>query len=154
MNDQAARWHRCAGGVVLDGRDRVLLIDQTFPSGERQVTLPKGHLEEGESETEAAIREIREETGIVVGPPIARLPRASYVFRHRKGLRRKTVAWFVFQIDGDGDARTIDVAGGENEGIARAWWTSIDEAADAVTHDATRFTIQAARRALGVRAEA
>lgn len=148
MKESPPRWHRCAGGVVLDRRGQVLLIDQTFPSGERQVTLPKGHLEDGESEPEAAVREIREETGIVVGPPLTRLPRVSYVFRHRKGLRRKTVAWFVFQVDGAGPDLVTDIAGGENEGIAAAWWTPLDEAATAVTHDATRFTIRAAERAL------
>lgn len=61
-----------AGGVVwriVDGKLRVLLIHRTRY---RDVTLPKGKVEPGETLPETAVREIREETGVQValGVPI------------------------------------------------------------------------------------
>lgn len=61
-----------AGGVVwriVDGKLRLLLIHRTKY---RDVTLPKGKVEPGETLAETAVREIREETGIRValGVPV------------------------------------------------------------------------------------
>lgn len=56
-----------AGGVVCDdrgdGQRWVLLIARRNLAGKAQWTLPKGGLEDGESTREAALREVREETG-------------------------------------------------------------------------------------------
>jgi ADP-ribose pyrophosphatase YjhB (NUDIX family) len=49
-----------AGGVVLDTGGRVLLVSQHGTSW----SLPKGHVEEGESLLAAARREIYEESGV------------------------------------------------------------------------------------------
>lgn len=49
-----------AGGVVLNPKGQVLVVNQNGDSW----SLPKGHLDEGESELEAAEREIQEESGI------------------------------------------------------------------------------------------
>lgn len=61
-----------AGGVVwrvVDGKLRVLLITRTRY---RDLTLPKGKLDPGETLPEAAVREIHEETGLRVslGAPV------------------------------------------------------------------------------------
>ena len=58
-----------AGGLVIDfsGTKGLLIgrIDQKDESRERLLwSLPKGHIEEGETPQEAAIREVAEETGI------------------------------------------------------------------------------------------
>ncbi|MBE3593729.1 MAG: NUDIX hydrolase [Candidatus Carbobacillus altaicus] len=52
-----------AGGVVIEWRDGepyVLLIADRFG----RITLPKGHLENGETLEQAAVREVQEETGL------------------------------------------------------------------------------------------
>lgn len=46
-----------------DGRRWVLLIARRNAAGKPQWTLPKGGIEEGETSVEAAVREVREETG-------------------------------------------------------------------------------------------
>ena len=49
-----------AGGVVLNPRGEVLIVNQNSDSW----SLPKGHLDKGESALEAAQREIYEESGV------------------------------------------------------------------------------------------
>ncbi|MEX0660128.1 MAG: NUDIX hydrolase [Egibacteraceae bacterium] len=56
-----------AGGLVCDDRPEgrwVVLISRRNAAGELQWTLPKGGLEDGEDLTDAAVREVREETGL------------------------------------------------------------------------------------------
>ncbi len=56
-----------AGGLVLDGRGpapRGALIGRVDRRGRLLWSLPKGHVEEGETEPQAAVREVMEETGI------------------------------------------------------------------------------------------
>jgi 8-oxo-dGTP pyrophosphatase MutT (NUDIX family) len=56
-----------AGGLVVDDRPDgrwVLLISRRSAAGALQWTLPKGGLEEGEQREAAAVREVREETGL------------------------------------------------------------------------------------------
>jgi len=88
-----------AGGVVVNGEGRVLVVSQHGTSW----SLPKGHLEEGETPLEAARREIREESGV------SRLelvrPLGSYS-RHRLGAdgaedrsELKTIHLFLFRTD-------------------------------------------------------
>ncbi|MBI4432960.1 MAG: acylphosphatase [Candidatus Omnitrophica bacterium] len=50
----------CAGGVVLDKKGRVLVVSQQGTSW----SLPKGHIDKGETALQAAKREIFEESGI------------------------------------------------------------------------------------------
>lgn len=49
-----------AGGVVINEYDEVIVVNQRGGSW----SLPKGHIENNETELEAAIREIYEESGV------------------------------------------------------------------------------------------
>jgi 8-oxo-dGTP pyrophosphatase MutT (NUDIX family) len=58
-----------AGGLVVDTTGKMGLLigrrDQKDSSGKRILwSLPKGHIEEGETPEQAALREVQEETGI------------------------------------------------------------------------------------------
>lgn len=66
------RTYRAAGGVVLDDAGRVLLIERWVmrpaqdggdPLLTFEIRLPKGHVDPGETDEEAALREVCEETG-------------------------------------------------------------------------------------------
>jgi 8-oxo-dGTP pyrophosphatase MutT (NUDIX family) len=54
-----------AGAVILDGQGRILLQEKTFEPG---WFLPGGAIEPGEHPEEALVREVAEETGLIVRP--------------------------------------------------------------------------------------
>lgn len=54
--------------MVYDG-DRILVQNRVKPDWPG-LTFPGGHVEAGESMTEAVIREVREETGLTITHPI------------------------------------------------------------------------------------
>ncbi len=107
-----------AGGLVLRRRDSTydaLLIGRGTP---RLWTLPKGHVEARESNEQAAIREVREETGCW-GELIVRLNEIAYWFYVGRAKHRKSVTFYLMSyLSGDPDnhdhevdeARWFDVA--------------------------------------------
>ena len=79
------------GGVVVRDSSELLVIT---PAGKRVTGLPKGGAAEGETGAEAALREVREETGVE-----ARViePLGDVRYWYRRGGRRvhKTVTFFL-----------------------------------------------------------
>jgi 8-oxo-dGTP diphosphatase len=55
-------------GAIIIEDDRVLLVKRAHPPLQAQWSIPGGVLEVGELVREAAIREAREETGLIVEP--------------------------------------------------------------------------------------
>ena len=55
------------GSIIIEG-DRVVLVKRAHPPIQGQWSIPGGVLEVGELVREAAIREAREETGLIVEP--------------------------------------------------------------------------------------
>ena len=55
-------------GAIIIKDDRVLLVKRAHPPLQAQWSIPGGVLEVGELVREAAIREAREETGLIVEP--------------------------------------------------------------------------------------
>ena len=55
------------GAIIIEG-DRVLLVKRAHPPIQGQWSIPGGVLEVGEMVREAAVREAREETGLLVEP--------------------------------------------------------------------------------------
>jgi len=53
-----------AGAVVLDDRGRLLVIQRGRPPAKGRWTVPGGRVEAGERVADAAVREVREETGL------------------------------------------------------------------------------------------
>jgi len=56
----------CVGAVIKDGSGRLLLIKRGHEPGKGLWSIPGGRVEAGESDADALVREVREETGLVV----------------------------------------------------------------------------------------
>jgi 8-oxo-dGTP diphosphatase len=58
----------CVGAVVKDGQGRLLLIKRGHEPSAGLWSLPGGRIEPGETDAEALVREMLEETGLKVAP--------------------------------------------------------------------------------------
>jgi 8-oxo-dGTP diphosphatase len=56
----------CVGAVIRDDEGRLLLIKRGHEPGAGLWSLPGGRIEAGETDAEALVREMREETGLEV----------------------------------------------------------------------------------------
>jgi ADP-ribose pyrophosphatase YjhB (NUDIX family) len=74
-NDKIA----CVGAVIHDRRGRLLLIRRGQEPGRGLWSLPGGRVEPGETDHEAVVREVAEETGLRVRPGrlVGRVSRAA-----------------------------------------------------------------------------
>ena len=56
----------CVGAIVADGRGRLLMIKRGHEPGAGLWSIPGGRIEPGETDAEAVVREMIEETGLTV----------------------------------------------------------------------------------------
>ena len=64
--------------------------------------FPKGHADPDEKPIEAAMRELKEETGLIISRFLERAPfQESYVFRSGQLSIHKTVIYFAAEVEGD-----------------------------------------------------
>lgn len=104
-----------AGGLVLDRSGdelRAALIGKLDRRGRLMWSMPKGHIEPGETREDAAVREVREETGLE-GEILAELGSVDYSFVSNGKRIHKTVHHFLMQrVGGEictDDAEVADV---------------------------------------------
>lgn len=108
-----------AGGLVIDNIDRpreeqvAALIGRMDRRGRMLWSLPKGHIELGETAEQTAIREVAEETGIQ-GSVLAALGRIDYWFVTDGRRVHKTVHHYLMRCSGgelcDEDVEVAEVA--------------------------------------------
>jgi 8-oxo-dGTP pyrophosphatase MutT (NUDIX family) len=124
-----------AGGLVVRAGE-VLLI---ATAGGRRWQLPKGHVEEGESPEQTAVREVREETG-VTGEVVAALPSIDYTFVERGTRRiRKHVDYYLLAYL-EGSERDFD-----RHEVDGARWFPWSEAVARLSHANERRVAERAR---------
>lgn len=94
-----------------DGRHWVLLIARRNAAGKPQWTLPKGGIEDGETAEEAAVREVREETGYgaTVVAPLGTID-YWFVWRPDKVRYHKYVHYYLMRPDGSPPGERDDEA--------------------------------------------
>lgn len=133
-----------AGGVVFrfDGaRTLVLLIRDAH----RTWGFPKGHVEEGESASDAALREVREETGLDRLDVVAPVSTINWTFKFRGRLIHKTCHFFAIETR---QRRTRPLRA---EGIVACKWATLDQGVKMLTHDNARDVLVAAREMISAR---
>lgn len=136
-----ARIERSAGGVVvrtIGGEPHVLVIRDPYQNW----GLPKGHLENGEKPGDAAMREVREETGLTdlsLGQELASI---DWYFRAGGKLIHKFCAFYLMTSE-SGDPKPEAA-----EGITECVWLPLPEAAARISYDNARDVVNAAREVL------
>ena len=113
-----------AGGVVFRDTDTAPEIAIVKIVPEMRWQLPKGLIDAGETEEEAALREVREESGIDAEliEPIETIEYWFYANRAGERIRyHKFVHFFLMQY------RSGDVSDHDHE-VSESRWVSIDEA--------------------------
>ncbi|HEX6359740.1 NUDIX hydrolase [Actinophytocola sp.] len=132
-----------AGGVVINfARDKVVLIGRLDRRGRLLWSLPKGHIEEGETPEETAVREVGEETGIV-GEIIRPLGTIDYWFVAERRRIHKTVHHFLMEERG-GDLSDEDVE------VTEVDWVALDELEDRLAYADERRLVRKALELLEV----
>jgi 8-oxo-dGTP pyrophosphatase MutT (NUDIX family) len=116
--------------VVRDEEVVVIVPTRRAADGSRVLALPKGHVDDGETPVQAAIREVREETGIVA-EPVCELGEARYWYRRDGRTIGKSVSFYLFNyLEGDTDDH--------DEEVEEARWIGLREAQVELSHTAER----------------
>jgi 8-oxo-dGTP pyrophosphatase MutT (NUDIX family) len=123
-----------AGGLVFDEQGRVLLIRARDLRGQPVWTLPKGALAPGESSADAALREVREETGYRCELERELAP-VTYWFRRDGRQVKKTVRWFLM--------RPLEKVGDHDHEVDEVLWTDKEDALTRLRYDSDRRLVSA-----------
>ena len=125
-----------SGGVVLrklDNQTEVLICER---SSENLIALPKGKPNEGEVEEEAAIREVKEETGInaIIKTKIKDI---FYSFENSDEIINKKVSFFLMEkIDGE-------ISNHDDE-FDKVYWEKCDSALKKLSHQGEKDVLEKA----------
>ena len=127
MTRARAQRETSAGGVVYrlhEGSALFLLIRDSYQNW----GFPKGHLESGERAEDAALREVREETGIDDLALRGRIETIDWYFRFRGQLIHKVCHFYLMETS---QATTNPQ---HAEGITACRWVAYDDARSAISY--------------------
>lgn len=126
---------RSAGGVVvrvIEDRPHVLLIRDPY----KKWGLPKGHIEEGEKDAEAALREVQEETGLsdlLLGPDLGEI---DWTFRKKERTIHKFCRFYLMASEGAESRPELA------EGITEVRWLPVGDALRTVGYENARAVLR------------
>lgn len=112
---------------------RAALIGRLNRQGDLLWSLPKGHVEAGESAQAAAMREVAEETGIQ-GQVVGRLGTIDFWFVAERRRIHKTVHHFLLLAE-SGELSDADVE------VSTVAWVPLDQVAQLLAYDDERRLI-------------
>ena len=133
---------KIAGGIVWNPKFGVVVVNQNHNSW----SLPKGHVEHGEGILRAAIREIREETGIPEDELYAVGKLATY---ERDRIQRdpgdtaemREITLFLFTTE-------YETLAPEDPMNPEARWVPVNEVSDLLTHPKDKEVFEALKKHL------
>lgn len=135
-----ARAHRetSAGGVVYrvdaEASPLFLLIRDSYANW----GFPKGHLETGEQAEDAALREVREETGLTELALRGTIDTIDWYFRFRGRLIHKVCHFFLME------TTEAETAPQRAEGITACRWVGYGEAVESISYGNARQVLRQA----------
>jgi 8-oxo-dGTP pyrophosphatase MutT (NUDIX family) len=122
---------------VVHEQDVIVVVPVKRDANRRRVlALPKGHLDQGENDEAAAVREVAEETG-VKAELIEKLGDVEYTYERRGRRRAKRVAFYLFEY------RSGSLEDHDHE-IEVARWMPLEQAAEELTYPGEREIVRRA----------
>lgn len=138
-----ATQERSAGGVVFrvpEGSEPVfLLIRDSY----RNWGFPKGHLEDGELPDAAALREVREETGLAGLELRGEIETIDWYFRFRGRLIHKICHFYLMETSATATSPQ------RAEGITACRWMPIADALQTISYANAKAVLQRAGELVG-----
>ena len=130
-----------AGGLIVDHESgAAAVIGRLDRRGRLLWSLPKGHIEEGETAEQAAVREVEEETGII-GCVVAPLGTIDFWFVAEDRRVHKTVHHFLLRATG-GELSDADVE------VSEVAWVPLPDIREQLAYPDERGLVDAAGRLL------
>lgn len=123
----------------------VALIARVSPSNRRIWALPKGWVEPGETVENAALREIREETGLTgrLVEPLGQIAYSFYSPRDHAKIQKTVHFYLVEYVSGD----TAD----HDHEVEEARWWALDDALGRLTYPSERGIMEKAAERIAAR---
>ena len=126
-----------SGGAVISFREGTAFVALIATRGRTRWGLPKGAVAEGETSEQAALREVREETGLVANI-VKPLDTIEYFFRASGTLIRKRVDFYLMMfVDGELTPQLSEVDDVE--------WVELPEAIQRASFDSERKLLEMAQ---------
>lgn len=141
--------HTVAGGVVVDGHGRFLVIERDIERGGcmvHEVRLPKGHIDPGETSEIAAMREVGEESGYWDVAITADLGVAHSQFEFRGKHHEREEQYYLMRLTSD--ERKAPQPTGPEEALFEPRWLAPEEAEPRMTYPSEREFVCRAAAAL------
>jgi ADP-ribose pyrophosphatase YjhB (NUDIX family) len=135
-----------AGGVVYRVAPRGGMQILLFQDARDRWTIPKGHVEEGETAQETAIREVGEEVGLRGIEPICWLGKVNFRYRRVNTLVLMTMQTYLFRAGRNDRPK-------KEEWMHDAKWWDFDEALELIEYEDIGKLILLAKRRLRQRGE-
>ncbi len=117
---------------MVDDRGQFLLIRARDLRNRPVWTLPKGTLAAGETSEQAALREVREETGYRC-EVVRDLEEVTYWFQRNGRRIKKTVRWYLM--------RPMEKVGDHDHEVDEVAWTDREEALRRLRYDSDRHLL-------------
>ena len=121
---------------------QILVINQYGSRNDAYWGFPKGHRERGEKDTDAAKRELKEETGLSARLDTKRTFVQRYIFTHKDTTIRKKVTYYIGYVTD----KKLTLQAKE---LKDAKWCSFRSARELLTHEVSRELLDEVREYVG-----
>ena len=115
---------KSCGCIVMNDKKEILLIHHNAGHWD----FPKGHVEEGETEVQTAIREVKEETNIDV--EVNEKYRYTVEYSPKEDVMKEVVFFLAKNISNNGEAQL--------EEVSEVKWFKLDEAIQKITYNTSK----------------